>query len=447
MGIVYRTVVDAPIDEVFAWFSMPGAIRRLVPPWQPMTVVSEAASLRDGRAVLGLPGGLRWAAQHDPDSYDPPHRFADRLDSVPLASVLSWRHDHRFTDLGAATGVLDRVDTMVPEPLLRPTFRYRARQLADELAAQRRARAITPRRLTVAVTGSSGTVGSALTPLLTTAGHRVVRLVRRDPAGKDERRWRPDSPAADLLDGVDAVIHLAGANIAGRFTARHREAVRATRIGPTRALAQLAARVGVGAFVSASAIGYYGPDRGDEPLTEELPRGTGFLAELVADWEEAASVASTSSTRVVHVRTGLVLTPRGGLLQLQRPLFALGLGGRLGSGEQWQSWIAIDDLADIYHRAILDGRLSGPVNAVAPEPVRGKEFAAVLGRVISRPAVLAVPTTAIELALGDQAAHEFALASQRVSPAALAELGHHFRWPTLDPALRHLLGRLVRGRD
>ena len=450
MGIVHRAVVDVPIDDVFGWFAMPGAIRRLMPPWQPTTVVSESASLRDGRVVLGLPGGLRWTAQHEPDAYDPPHRFADHLDSLPLKGVLPWRHEHRFTDLGAATGVLDRVDTPVPESLLLPTFRYRTRQLADELAARQRARNLGERRLTVAVTGSTGTVGAALTALLATAGHQVIRLVRHDPSAADERRWLPESPANDLLDGVDAVVHLAGANIAGRFTEGHREAVRDSRIGPTRALAELAARSGTGAFVSASAIGYYGPDRGDEPLTEELPRGTGFLAELVADWEEAAAHAAgagTSSTRAVQIRTGLVQTPRGGILQLQRPLFALGLGGRLGSGQQWLSWIAIDDLVDIYHRAIIDPQLSGPVNAVAPNPVRGKDFATILARVLHRPALLSVPTQAIELALGTQAAHEFALASQRVSPGTLAGLGHHFRWPTLDPALRHLLGRSVPGRD
>jgi uncharacterized protein (TIGR01777 family) len=441
MGIVHRAVVAAAVEEVFDWHARPGAMRRLVPPWQPLSVLAEADSLRDGRAVLSLPGGIRWAAQHVPEDYLPPYRFVDRLDSTPLSAVLPWRHDHRFATLGDATEVLDRVDTPVPERLLRATFRYRTRQLADDLAAQRRARALGSRPLTIAVTGSTGTVGSALVPYLTTAGHRVIRLVRRDPGDVDERRWDPAKPASGLLEGVDAVVHLAGAGIAGRFTAAHRRAVRDSRIEPTRKLADLAARTGVAAFVCASAIGYYGPDRGDEMLAESDPPGAGFLAALVSDWEDAAAAAERGSTRVVQVRTGLVQTPRGGLLRLQRPIFAAGLGGRLGPGEQWLSWIAVDDLLDIYHLAVVDRRLSGPINAVAPEPVRGKNFAATLARVLHRPGVLAVPAPALELVLGDQGAHEFALAGQRVVPAVLAGRGHEFRWPTLDPALRHLLGR------
>jgi uncharacterized protein (TIGR01777 family) len=441
MGIVHQTVVAAAIDEVFDWHARPGAMRRLVPPWQPLSVVAEAASLRDGRAVLSLPGGIRWAAQHVPQDYLPPYRFVDRLDSMPLSAVLSWRHEHRFADLGDATEVLDRVQTAVPERLLRATFRYRTRQLADDLDAQRRARELGLRPLTIAVTGSAGTVGSALVPYLTTAGHRVIRLVRQNPREAGERRWDPADPDSTLLDGVDAVLHLAGAAIAGRFTAAHRRSVRDSRIGPTRRLAELAARTGVAVFVCASAIGYYGADREDETLDEKSPPGTGFLAELVSDWEDAAAAGRAASTRVVQVRTGLVQTPRGGLLRLQRPIFAAGLGGRLGSGNQWLSWIAVDDLLDIYHRAIVDRRLAGPINAVAPDPVRGKDFAATLARVLHRPGALAVPTPALELILGTQGTHEFALAGQRVVPRVLTARGHRFRWPVLDPALRHLLGR------
>lgn len=443
MGIVHRAVVDTPIDEVFDWHARPGAIHRLVPPWQPLRVLAEASSLRDGRAILGLPGGIRWAAQHDPAAFDPPHRFVDHLDSTPLRALLHWRHDHRFVDLGAATAVLDRVQTEVPESLLSATFGYRTRQLADDLAALRRAAEPGARPKTIAVSGSSGTVGSALVPFLTTAGHRVIRLVRHEPRGSDQRRWDPAEPAGGLLDGVDAVVHLAGAGIAGRFTDAHRRAVRDSRMEPTRRLARLAADAGVSAFVCASAIGFYGPDTGDRPLAEDAPAGDGFLADLVAGWEEAATAARTSTTRVVQVRTGLVQTPRGGLLQLQRPLFAAGLGGRIGTGEGWLSWIGIDDLTDIYHLAVVDPRMAGPINAVAPTPVRGKEFAATLGAVLHRPSVFAVPVPALELVLGSQGAHEFALASQRISPAALTELGHRFRWPALEPALRHLLGRPI----
>ncbi|MFE3998609.1 TIGR01777 family oxidoreductase [Nocardioides sp. YIM B13467] len=299
----------------------------------------------------------------------------------------------------------------------------------------------------MAVTGSSGTVGRALVPFLTTGGHRVIRLVRHAPAGEDEhgrsgargdqRRWDPSAPGPDLLDGVDAVVHLAGASIAGRFTAAHKTAIRDSRIEPTRRLAETAARSGVRTFVSASAIGIYGADRGDEVLTEASARGTGFLADVVADWEAASRV---DGPRVAQVRTGIVQTPAGGALRLQRPLFAAGLGGRLGSGEQWLSWIGIDDLVDVYHRALLDETLVGPVNAVAPEPVNGRVYAQTLAHVLHRPALLPTPTLGPRLLLGKEGAEEMALASQRVEPAALGSQ-HQFRHPTLEAALRHVLGR------
>jgi uncharacterized protein (TIGR01777 family) len=442
MGLEYSSVLDAPRDEVFAWHARPGAFHRLSPPWQPMRLVSEAASLEDGQATLALPGGLRWVAEHQADSYDPPRRFADAIGGAGLASLpariaVRWRHTHEFEDLGdGRTRVIDRVDTPVPGSLLRPMFAYRHRQLADDLAAHRLAaeNGLTPK--TVAVTGSSGLVGSALTAFLRTGGHRVISLVRRTPTGDDERRWNPDDPDPELLAGVDAVIHLAGVSIAGRFTDAHRNAIRDSRIGPTRRLAELAGRNGP-ALISASAIGYYGYDRGDESLTEESDRGDGFLADVVAEWEDAAA----AGVRVVRVRTGIVQSPRGGTLRLMRPLFGAGLGGRLGDGRQWLSWIAIDDLVDVYHRALWDTDLAGPVNAVAPQPVRNSEYTRTLARVLRRPAVLPVPPLGPRLLLGDQGARELACASQRVVRRKLIAAGHRFRQPDLDAALRHLLGR------
>lgn len=441
MGIVHASVVAAPQSEVLAWHERPGAIHRLTPPWQPVSVVEEASSLRDGRAVLRFPGGVRWVAQHDPAGYVEGWRFVDQLAGGPLHPALRWRHTHEFAPADGGTRVVDRVRTPVPAALLRPVFAYRSRQLAGDLAAHGWAAAQGTRPLTVAVTGSSGTVGSALVPFLTTGGHRVVRLVRRDPRRADERRWDPHRPAGDLLAGVDAVVHLAGAGIGGRFTERHRAEVLASRLLPTRRLAELAASSRVETLVTASAVGIYGPDRGDEVLTEESAHGRGFLADLVAAWEQATEPASGAGVRVVRVRTGLVQTPRGGVLRLQRRLFAAGLGGPLGDGDQWWPWIAIDDLVDVYHRALVDDAFSGPVNAVAPEPVRNRDHARVLGRVLRRPVVLPVPDRGPVLVLGRQGAEELALAGQRVRPAVLAAAGHRFRHPQLEPALRHLLGR------
>ncbi len=449
MGLEYSSVVDAPIADVFAWHARPGAFTRLSPPWQPMRLVTEATSLKDGRATLALPGGLRWVAVHQADGYDPPRRFVDAiggdgLAALPARTAVRWRHTHDFEDVGdGRTRVIDRVDTPVPGSLLRPMFTYRHRQLADDLAAHRLAveNGLSP--LTIAVTGASGLVGSALSAFLSTGGHRVIRLVRGPARGDGEREWNPDRPDPGLFEGVDAVIHLAGASIAGRFTEKHRNAIRDSRIGPTRRLAEALARTPQrpAVLVTASAIGYYGYDRGDDILTEDSGRGDGFLADVVADWEAATAPAQQAGVRVVPVRTGIVQSPLGGTLKLMRPLFGAGLGGRLGDGRQWLSWIGIDDLVDVYHRALWDNDLSGPVNAVAPHPVRNSEYTATLARVMHRPAVLPVPSLGPRVLLGEQGARELACASQRVAPQKLTAAGHRFRHPDLEQALRHLLGR------
>jgi uncharacterized protein (TIGR01777 family) len=466
MEFTYSTVVNAGLSDVFAWHSRPGAMTRLTPPWLPVRILQEVSgpsSLRDGRAVLGLPGGLRWVAVHQPASYDPPNMFADELESCPLAAVLSWGHRHQFAPAGQAgqageageateraTLVTDVVNTTLPDRMLRPMFAYRHRQLADDLAAQARARALCPDSLTVAITGSGGLIGTALTALLTTGGHRVIRLVRRPPRNSGERQWRPEEPAPTLLNGVDALIHLAGASIGGRFTPDRKREIRDSRIIPTRRLAELAASTaaaadpdspGLRAFVTASAVGFYGPDRGEEILTETSPRGEGFLADVVADWEDATASAAAAGIRTVQVRTGIVQTPRGGMLRLLTPLFEAGLGGRLGSGTQWLAWIGLDDLLDIYLRAVTDPHLSGPVNAVAPDPVRNIDYTRTLARVLHRPALLPVPAFGPRLLLGAEGAAELAQASQYVRPEALIGAGHHFRQPHLEQALRHLFGR------
>jgi uncharacterized protein (TIGR01777 family) len=445
---VYSSVVDAPIYEVFDWHTRPGAITRLSPPWQPVRVVAEADSLQSGRAELGLPGGLRWVADHQPDSYDPPRRFVDTigtegLASLPVRLAVRWRHTHDFEELsGERTRVTDRVATPVPARALRAMFGYRHRQLADDIGVHRHAAAQGLAPATVAVTGSSGLVGSQLTAFLSTGGHRVIRLVRHAATKSDERQWNPDDPDPGLLAGVDAVIHLAGASIAGRFTEEHRAAIRDSRIGPTRRLAELIAKSADGpkVLISASAVGYYGYDRREETLTEDSERGDGFLADVVAEWENATAPAEQAGVRVVRVRTGIVQSPGGGTLRLLRPLFAAGLGGRVGNGQQWLSWIGIDDLVDVYHRGLWDADLSGPVNAVAAEPVRNVDYTRTLAHVLRRPALLPVPPLGPRLLLGEQGARELACASQRVLPARLQQADHRFRRPDLEQTLRHLLG-------
>ena len=439
MGMRHSSVIEAPVSELFAWHERPGALHRLVPPWQPIRIVAESSSLRDGKAVLRLPGGVRWVAQHG--GYEPPHQFVDELVSLPLR----WRHTHSFESLTSSrTRMTDVVDTPVPGSFLTQTFRYRHSQLAADLAAHRVMAELTDRPLTVAVTGSSGLIGTALCAFLCTGGHRVIRLVRRPPRDGGEREWQPHRPDPGALEGTDAVVHLAGASIAGRFTDRHKQEIRDSRVGPTSMLARTMASMSdpPAVLVAASAIGFYGADRGDEALSEEGTRGTGFLAELVADWEAAGQPARDAGVRVVHVRTGIVQSAQGGSLKLLRPLFAAGLGGPVGGGAQWVSWIGIDDLVDVFGQALVDGRLVGPVNAVAPHPVRNREYATTLAHVLRRPSLVPVPAFGPRVLFGAEGASELAQASQRVVPDRLSASGHAFRHPGLEACLRHQLGHL-----
>ncbi|MGH7531997.1 MAG: TIGR01777 family oxidoreductase [Gemmatimonadales bacterium] len=298
-------------------------------------------------------------------------------------------------------------------------------------------------RLHVAITGASGFIGQALEASLTTDGHRVTRLVRRPPAMASDVRWDPDG-MTDLtaLGTVDAIVHLAGESIAGgRWSRRRKDAIRTSRVRGTANLAAALARLSPPprVLISASAVGIYG-DRADERLTEAAPIGTGFLAEVGREWEAASAPAEASGIRVVRTRFGIVLSPDGGALAQMLVPFRFGLGGRLGSGRQWMSWIALDDVIGAIHHAMLTETLRGPVNVTAPSPVTNAEFTATLARVFRRPAILPVPGVALRLIFGELA-DEALLAGQRVLPAALLASGYHFRFPTLESALRHVLRR------
>ncbi len=297
----------------------------------------------------------------------------------------------------------------------------------------------------IAVTGSRGFVGSALIPFLTTEGHRVTRLVRGTPVGHDEVPWDPAVGLADpsRLEGLDAVVHRAGENIAaGRWTADRKAEIRRSRVEGTRLLCEALARLAEPpkVFVSASAVGFYG-DRSTEVLTEESAAGTGFLSDVCRAWEAATEPASRGGIRVVNLRFGMVLSPVGGALRKMLLPFKFGLGGRIGTGAQFMSWIAIDDAISAVLQALHTELLRGPVNAVAPAPVTNAEFTWTLSRVLRRPAWIPVPQFAARLAFGEMA-DALLLASARVFPLRLRESGYDFRFPGLEGALRHLLGRL-----
>ena len=301
----------------------------------------------------------------------------------------------------------------------------------------------------VLVTGSTGLVGSALVRDLAGEGHIVARLVR--PPSKAEEgdvRWDPKTGTVDRegLEYLDAVVHLAGESIAeGRWNAQKKARIRDSRVVGTRMLCESLARLESPpkAVVAASAVGYYG-DRGNEVLREESPSGSGFLAQVCREWEEATGPAARKGIRVVNLRIGMVLSASGGALAKMLPAFRAGAGGRIGSGRQYVSWIALPDLVGAVRHALDTESLEGPVNAVAPEPVTNREFTDTLARVLSRPAIIPLPAFAARLAFGEMA-DELLLASARVLPAKLLSAGYRFLHPGLEGTLRRLLGKESRG--
>jgi uncharacterized protein (TIGR01777 family) len=295
--------------------------------------------------------------------------------------------------------------------------------------------------LTVAVAGSSGLIGSALVAALRSADHRVIRIVRRTAAHRDELFWNPDSGDFDPagLDGVDAVVNLCGVGVGDkRWSGAFKQSLRDSRIDPTEVISSAVVDAGVPTLVNASAVGYYG-DTGSRIVDENAPAGTGFLAQMCQDWEAATEPARDAGVRVVLARTGLVFSPGGGMLARLKPIFGLGLGGRLANGRQYMPWISLEDEVRALLFAIRKPDLSGPVNLTGPAPVTNSEFTAALARALHRPAPFLVPGVALKALLGEFA-EEGLLGGQRAIPAALERAGFVFHHNTIGEALAYAIG-------
>jgi uncharacterized protein (TIGR01777 family) len=454
MRLAYRTeLAHHDPETVFAWHERPGALERLTPPWAVVDVLEKDGGIRDGAtAALRLhrgPTSFKWVLRHK--DYVENEQFRDEQVSGPFKS---WVHTHRFTAIeGGGTTLEDAIDLEAPlgGPIgpalmkgeLDRLFRFRHRRLFTDLA--RHAEHTSKSRLTVAITGASGLIGSNLADFLTTGGHRVICLVRDSRRLSDDAIfWNPATGEIDVegLSGADAVVHLAGSSIAkGRWTRARKRSIKQSRVQGTELIARTLATMSGGPriLVSASAVGFYG-DRGTERIDETALAGKGFLAEVCRAWEGATKPAERAGVRVTTLRTGVTLSPAGGALGQMLVPFKMGAGGRLGSGKQYLSWIDNDDLIAAIHHVLMCDTVRGPVNATAPHPVTNSTFTAALGRTLGRPTVVPVPVLAVKAAFG-QLGTEALLWGQRVLPVKLTESGFTFFYEGVGESMRFQLGR------
>ena len=450
----YRSRIEAPSQVVFDWHKMPGAFERLNPPWNPARILERSGGIANGdRTILEIrlgPLRKKWIAEHR--NYIEGQQFQDVQLSGPFAS---WEHTHLVEPDGENACFLeDRIKYQMPMGALGNTFGslYTRKQL-KRIFAYRHQQTINDIKLfsshpgakqKILISGSTGLLASALIPLLQNGGHSITRLVRQQtPQYPGSIEWDPIVRLKDetVLEKFDALIHLAGENIAGRWTADKKRRIYESRIQSVRLLCESMSRLNhpPKTVVLASAIGYYG-NRGDEILHESSEPGTDFLAQVCRQWEQAAEPAVKRGIRVVHLRIGVVLTPRGGALQQMLLPFKMGAGGVIGNGRQYISWITIDDLISAIYHVLTKKDIHGPVNLTAPYPVDNRVFTKTLGKVLHRPTLVPLPAFAVKLIFREMG-EALLLSSTRVDPARLLETDYEFRYPNLELALRHALGK------
>jgi uncharacterized protein (TIGR01777 family) len=433
-SIAFTSPLPVSAARAFAWHEANGAFERLNPPWAPATVLSSDGSINNGaRVSLKVPllGPISATMRVVHEDYQLNKQFCDRQEFGPFRA---WKHTHQFESTGPnSCDLIDTIEYELPwngtrvgllarhaERQLNSVFTYRHSVTASDLS-----RFVSPLENRIAVTGSSGLVGSSLVPFLTAGGATVNRLVRtRTAASSSHILWNPERGYVDTdrLAGIDTIVHLAGAGIADRPWTQHRKTtLRSSRVEGTSTIVQGLRSLNSPpkTLICASAVGFYGP-RADEMLYETSPKGVGFLADLCEAWEHQALEAERLGIRVVILRFGVILSPLGGALRKLLPVFKAGLGGPIGTGLAYFPWTSIEDVLGVIHRAIIDSSIKGIYNLTSPSPITNREFAKTLGTVLHRPTIIPVPEMVLRAMLGEMA-EQTLIASQRVVPRRLME--------------------------
>lgn len=448
----YTTRIGVSAEEAFRWHARDGAFERLQPPWEKIEVIHRTGDIKDGHhvnlAVRIGPITKKWLLQHC--NYVEGIQFSDVQLTGPFSK---WKHTHHFEKLNEHEcllrdtihyelpfGVLGErlLDRFVKSKLKR-LFKYRHTVTKRDLETHKKYKISKP--LHIIIAGGSGLIGSALIPFLKTGGHMVSILTRKN--GNRGIHWDPE--IRDLnpkhLEGCDVVINLAGENIgSGRWNEEKKKKILQSRVQSTLLLSQTIAQLDrpPSVFINASAIGIYGSKA--ESADEESQSGSGFLAQVCREWEAATAPARAANIRTVITRFGIVLSPKSGVLAKVLVPFKIGFGGVIGTGKQWMSWIAIDDVLGALLHVLSHPQINGPVNVIAPNPVTNQEFTQTLGKVLHRPTLFPLPAFAAKMLLGQEMAEELLLSSVKAYPRVLEETGFLFHYVELEPALNHLIG-------
>lgn len=456
--IEFSKIIPCDSDYLYNWHNMPKALERLVPHWEKVNIKTHPEFLFDDATVeldlklgpLTLPWNLRI---HD---VIPGKQFKDSQLNGPFRS---WTHLHEMQAINDKHSLLIEniaFELIISEPFfsksytmkkLKRLFNFRLQVISNDI--QKHYKYKDKAAMKILITGASGLVGDALVKFLSSGGHQVFKLTRDDITENNQIYWHPSESSSDTgfvnreaLEGFDAVIHLAGENIAnGRWTKEQKQKIYDSRVSGTKFLVDELLKLNnpPKVLISASATGFYGHSD-IESFNEDSPVGSGFLSDTCIAWEKESRRAEEKGIRVVNTRFGIILDPKAGALAKMLPLFALGGGGILGSGKQWMSWVALDDVIGAIHHSLMNDNISGAVNVVSPEPVTNAEFTKTLAKVLNRPALFPAPALALRLVLGEMA-DALLLSSTKVEPKVLQDTNYEFSFARLESALRHMLGK------